>query len=290
MGIVDQGHGGGHRLGIGDVDQHARHHRASGTAGFGCRTDAVLVAAEQRQPHAGRSVGPCQCCTDAAAGAGDQHMGWRPGLVRAGHAARSGRGPPRSLLVARGLGDRRKMLDEVMPDPRRRRGLMLVMSSPSGAGKTSISRRVLELEPELALSISVTTRPQRPGEIDGVHYLFMIHRSSSGCRCGRVARARACLWQFLRHAACGCRGGVRRWARTCCSTSTGRGPSSSGRPRPTTWSACSSCRRRCAELERRLKSRAQDSDETVRLRLAQVRRRHPLGRVRLRAGEQGIRG
>ena len=65
------------------------------------------------------------------------------------------------------------MLDEVMPDPKRRRGLMLVMSSPSGAGKTSLSRRVLELEPELELSISVTTRPQRPGETDGVHYQFL---------------------------------------------------------------------------------------------------------------------
>jgi guanylate kinase len=65
------------------------------------------------------------------------------------------------------------MLDQVMPDPRRRRGLMLVMSSPSGAGKTSISRRVLELEPELELSISVTTRPQRLGEADGVHYHFI---------------------------------------------------------------------------------------------------------------------
>ncbi|MFO1037393.1 MAG: guanylate kinase [Geminicoccaceae bacterium] len=62
---------------------------------------------------------------------------------------------------------------EVMPDAARRRGLMLVMSSPSGAGKTSISRRLLELEPELTLSISVTTRPQRPGERDGVHYFFI---------------------------------------------------------------------------------------------------------------------
>jgi guanylate kinase len=57
--------------------------------------------------------------------------------------------------------------------PPRRRGLMLVMSSPSGAGKTSISRRTLELEPELMLSISVTTRPQRPGEVEGVHYRFI---------------------------------------------------------------------------------------------------------------------
>jgi guanylate kinase len=57
--------------------------------------------------------------------------------------------------------------------PVRRRGLMLVMSSPSGAGKTSISRRVLELDPALTLSISVTTRPRRQGEIDGVHYHFI---------------------------------------------------------------------------------------------------------------------
>ena len=95
-------------------------------------------------------------------------------MVLAGHAARSGRGARRHPLAARMLvGVQRKMLDEVMPDPKRRRGLMLVMSSPSGAGKTSISHRVLELEPELALSISVTTRPQRPGEIDGVHYRFI---------------------------------------------------------------------------------------------------------------------
>jgi guanylate kinase len=55
----------------------------------------------------------------------------------------------------------------------RRRGLMLVLSSPSGAGKTTISRRLVEAEPGLALSISVTTRPRRPGETDGVHYRFV---------------------------------------------------------------------------------------------------------------------
>jgi guanylate kinase len=54
-----------------------------------------------------------------------------------------------------------------------RRGLMLVLSSPSGAGKTSISRRLLERHADLSLSISVTTRPPRPGEVDGVHYHFI---------------------------------------------------------------------------------------------------------------------
>jgi guanylate kinase len=50
---------------------------------------------------------------------------------------------------------------------------MLVLSSPSGAGKTSIAHGLLELEPELTLSVSVTTRPQRPGEHDGVDYHFI---------------------------------------------------------------------------------------------------------------------
>lgn len=55
----------------------------------------------------------------------------------------------------------------------KRRGLMLVLSSPSGAGKTSISRRLLELDDNLSLSISATTRPRRPAETEGVHYFFV---------------------------------------------------------------------------------------------------------------------
>jgi guanylate kinase len=54
-----------------------------------------------------------------------------------------------------------------------RRGLMLVLSSPSGAGKTTLSRRLLEVDPSIALSISVTTRKQRPGEVDGRDYHFI---------------------------------------------------------------------------------------------------------------------
>jgi guanylate kinase len=54
-----------------------------------------------------------------------------------------------------------------------RRGLMLVLSSPSGAGKTTLSRMLLDAESNIELSISVTTRPMRPGEIDGRHYHFI---------------------------------------------------------------------------------------------------------------------
>jgi guanylate kinase len=58
-------------------------------------------------------------------------------------------------------------------EPLRRRGLMLVLSSPSGAGKTTLSRRLLEVDPSVALSISVTTRTERFGEIDGRDYHFI---------------------------------------------------------------------------------------------------------------------
>ncbi|HET8729169.1 MAG TPA: guanylate kinase [Alphaproteobacteria bacterium] len=55
----------------------------------------------------------------------------------------------------------------------RRRGLMLVLSSPSGAGKTTISRQLLERDENLTMSVSVTTRPMRPGEIEGKDYYFI---------------------------------------------------------------------------------------------------------------------
>lgn len=54
-----------------------------------------------------------------------------------------------------------------------RRGLMLVLSSPSGAGKTSISKALLARDPMIDISVSVTTRPPRPGEVDGRDYHFI---------------------------------------------------------------------------------------------------------------------
>ncbi|HYD68260.1 guanylate kinase [Azospirillum sp.] len=61
------------------------------------------------------------------------------------------------------------------PSPKeiRRRGLMLVLSSPSGAGKTTISRKLLERDSGITMSVSVTTRPMRPGEVPEVDYYFV---------------------------------------------------------------------------------------------------------------------
>lgn len=54
-----------------------------------------------------------------------------------------------------------------------RRGLMLVLSSPSGAGKTTLSRRLLQTDPDIVMSVSATTRPPRPNEIEGQDYFFV---------------------------------------------------------------------------------------------------------------------
>ncbi len=60
------------------------------------------------------------------------------------------------------------MLDDIQ-----RRGLMLVISSPSGAGKSSIARALLESDEQLFMSVSYTTRPPRPGEVSGEDYIFV---------------------------------------------------------------------------------------------------------------------
>ena len=72
-----------------------------------------------------------------------------------------------------------------------RRGLMLVLSSPSGAGKTSISRELLSRDKNLFMSVSATTRPKRPGEVEGKDYYFV---SAEGFE-GMVTRG-----EFLEHA------------------------------------------------------------------------------------------
>ncbi|GAK72404.1 guanylate kinase [Agrobacterium rubi] len=65
-----------------------------------------------------------------------------------------------------------------------RRGLMLVISSPSGAGKSTIARNLLEKDKNISLSVSVTTRARRQSEIDGIHYHFISKRDFERMREG----------------------------------------------------------------------------------------------------------
>jgi guanylate kinase len=63
-----------------------------------------------------------------------------------------------------------------------RRGLLLVMSSPSGAGKTTLSRRLLASDTNITMSVSVTTRAPRPGEVNGKDYHFITHEEFTRLR------------------------------------------------------------------------------------------------------------
>lgn len=65
------------------------------------------------------------------------------------------------------------MVNTVIQAPLARRGLLFILSSPSGAGKSTIARMLLEQDGHIALSVSVTTRPLRPGEVDGKDYHFI---------------------------------------------------------------------------------------------------------------------
>jgi guanylate kinase len=151
-----------------------------------------------------------------------------------------------------------------------RRGLMLVLSSPSGAGKTTISRALLDAEPNLSMSVSVTTRHPRPGEQDGKDYYFVsvpeyermvrdgelleharVFDNLYGTPRAHVERTLAAGkdilfdidWQGTQK--------LRASAKDDVATIFVLPPSH-------------------AELERRLRSRAQDSDEVVRNRMARA--------------------
>ncbi|WP_394998977.1 guanylate kinase [Sphingomonas sp.] len=64
-------------------------------------------------------------------------------------------------------------LDQNQAIGRKRRGLLIVLSSPSGAGKSTISRMLLDADRDVTMSVSATTRPIRPGEVEGRDYHFV---------------------------------------------------------------------------------------------------------------------
>jgi guanylate kinase len=77
-------------------------------------------------------------------------------------------------LDAHGSPEARAAMDPSLDQPaRQRRGLLIVLSSPSGAGKSTIARMLLESDKDVTMSVSATTRPRRPGEVNGIDYHFV---------------------------------------------------------------------------------------------------------------------
>ncbi len=149
-----------------------------------------------------------------------------------------------------------------------RRGILLVLSSPSGAGKTTITRALVQRDANLKISVSVTTRPKRAGEVDGQHYHFISRAEFDEM----VAKG-----ELLEHAVVfgNCYGTPRApveavlgaggdivsdidWQGTQQLKSTVRGDLVSVFILPPSMAA----------LEQRLRTRAQDSEEVVRARMA----------------------
>ena len=154
--------------------------------------------------------------------------------------------------------------------PVARRGLMLVLSSPSGAGKSTLSRMLLEADASVELSVSATTRPQRPAEVDGRDYHF-------------VTRAR--FDEMVRNDE------LLEWAEVFSNRyGTPRAPVEAALARghdvlfDIDWQGTQQLRDKVAkdfvsvfllppsipELERRLTTRAQDSDQVIRGRMAKA--------------------
>jgi guanylate kinase len=149
-------------------------------------------------------------------------------------------------------------------------GTLYIVAAPSGAGKTSLTRALLEQEPGIALSVSYTSRAPRPNEVDGVHYHFisrslfeeMIRRS-----------------EFFEHAVV--HGDLKGTARTAVERTLTQGKDVL---LEIDWQGARQVRAQMpdtvsifilppsrAELERRLRARAADSDDVIRRRLADSR-------------------
>jgi len=152
----------------------------------------------------------------------------------------------------------------------KRRGLMLVLSSPSGAGKTTLTRKLLEADSNVSVSVSATTRARRPNEIDGRDYLFVTPERFEEMAAGG---------EFLEHAAVfGHRYGTQRQPVL----------SALGRGRDVLfdidWQGTQQLKEKAREdlvsifilppthdeLERRLRERAQDTAQVVAKRMAKA--------------------
>jgi guanylate kinase len=149
-------------------------------------------------------------------------------------------------------------------------GSLFIVAAPSGGGKTSLVKALLAREPQIALSVSYTSRPPRPGEVDGVHYHFV----SRGTFEDMIARG-----EFFEHFVV--HGDLKGTARTAVEPLLAAGRDVL---LEIDWQGARKVREQVpdcvgvfilpptrAELERRLRHRAQDSEETIRRRLANSR-------------------
>jgi guanylate kinase len=151
-----------------------------------------------------------------------------------------------------------------------RRGLMLVLSSPSGAGKSTIARALLARDPNLSMSVSMTTRTPRPGEVDGQDYIFVSETTY---------RSMVATDGFLEHAKVFDNHYGTPRAPVEAAMAAGRDVLFD-----VDWQGTQQLRQNAradlvsvfilppsrTELERRLRSRAQDPDEVVRRRMAKA--------------------
>jgi guanylate kinase len=149
-------------------------------------------------------------------------------------------------------------------------GTLYIVAAPSGAGKTSLTRALLEQEPGIALSVSYTSRPPRPNEVDGVHYHFV----SRGVFEEMIRRG-----EFFEHAIV--HGDLKGTARSAVEHTLAQGKDVL---LEIDWQGARQVREQMkdtvsifilppsrAELERRLRSRGADTDAVIRRRLADSR-------------------
>jgi guanylate kinase len=149
-------------------------------------------------------------------------------------------------------------------------GTLYIVAAPSGAGKTSLTRALLEREPGMVLSVSYTSRAPRPGEIDGVHYHFVSREQFQAM----IARD-----EFFEHAVV--HGDLKGTARAPVERTLAQGKDVL---LEIDWQGARQVRAKTtqtvsifilppsrAELERRLRARASDSEEVIRRRLADSR-------------------
>jgi guanylate kinase len=153
-----------------------------------------------------------------------------------------------------------------------RRGLLIILSSPSGAGKSTLARRLMAWDATLSFSVSATTRPPRPGEVDGQHYHFVSRERF---------QAMVAAGEMLEHAEVFGHLYGSPLAPIEAALAQGRDVLFD-----VDWQGGQQIRRSklardtvsvfilppsIAELERRLRARAQDSDEVIARRMAQAR-------------------